>query len=233
MSNFPNWLEKTPTWIWWSFFPGFGGLAISYAGYKSSTQAWIAVGLGLTAFAWITSSSGLAAWIWLAQIAIAFSLRQQFLLKTYPNNLPAPNDPDLVRLVAKTRNKIDINSCSKNELVNTLGLPIVYANDIESLRNEGFVFTHSEELSEIIGIPESKVSAIAPLITFYYDHRKDSGISWRRLNTLVLQEFIDCGLEPEVAKKIFEERQRRGDYKSLIDVKRRTGLPLSSYQLLM
>ena len=33
-----------------------------------------------------------------------------------------------------------------------------------------------------------------------------------------------------IAEKIIAERQRKGDYKSLVDVKQRTGLPLSTYR---
>ncbi|SRR5579883_875310 len=233
MANLSRWFEQTPVWVWLSLFPGFGGLAISYAGYKSNTQAWIAIGLGCTALALVTSSSGLAVWIWLTQFAIAFYLKRQFLVKTYPKHLAIPNDGDLIKQISETRKRVDINDCSKNDLVNGLGIPIVYANDIEALRNEGFIFTHLEELSEIIGIPESKVTMIAPLITFSYDHKKELNVSWKRLNTFSLKEFIDFGLLPEVAQKIVRERERGGDYKSLVDVKRRTGILFASYQSLM
>jgi len=233
MTNLSRWFDQTPAWVWWSFFPGFGGLAISYAGYKSNTQPWIAIGLGCTALALVTSSSGLAAWMWLTQIGIAFYLKRQFLVKTYPKHLSISEDSDLIKQISSTRKRVDINDCSKNELVNSLGIPIVYANDIETLRNEGFIFTHLEELSEIIGIPESKVTMIAPLVTFSYDHKKELNVSWKRLNTFSLQDFVNFGLTLEVAQKIVKERERGGDYKSLIDVKRRTRILFSSYQSLM
>ncbi|WP_442939951.1 hypothetical protein [Nostoc sp.] len=76
-----------------------------------------------------------------------------------------------------------MNECFKHELVNYLGLPIVYANNIESLLNERYVFTHVEELIEIAGIPEKQVARITPLITFSYNYKKEADFSWKRLNT--------------------------------------------------
>nr|WP_273038627.1 helix-hairpin-helix domain-containing protein [Iningainema tapete] len=155
-------------------------------------------------------------------------MKHRFLAKTYPKNLPIPEEPELAKLVAQHRSKIDINQCSKNELVNSLGLPIVYANNIESLLNEGYIFTHPEELTEIAGIPENQVARITQLITFSYDYKKEADFSWKRLNTYSTEELISCGLDKAIATKIVTERQR-GEYKSLIDVKQRTGLPLNTY----
>lgn len=225
-----SWLQRTPTWVWWSCFPGFGGLAIAYAGYKSNTSAWIAVGAGLTLGAFVLSSTNLGLLIWLSQIATAFSLKKRYLLKTYPKGTPIHEDAETAELIANIRGKIDINTCSKDDLVHVLGLPIVYANDIDSLRHEGYIFTYIDELAEIAGIPESYLKRLAPLIIFSYDYKKEAQFSWQRLNILSSQELIECGLDSAVAQKIFEERQRRGEYKSLMDVKRRTGLPFHSYR---
>lgn len=225
------WLKQIPRWVWWSFFPGFGGLAIAYAGYKSQTRNWIAWGVGLTVLALASSSlTQVAGWVWIAQIVVAFALKKRYLIKTAPRGLLVPQDTQTAALIANVKGKIDINACSKDDLVKLLGLPIVYANEIESLQNEGYIFTHLEELSEIAGIPESHLQRIAPLIVFSYDIRKEPAFSWKRLNILSQTELIASGIEPEVAQKILLERQTRGNYRSIVDVKRRTGLPLHAYR---
>jgi DNA uptake protein ComE-like DNA-binding protein len=229
MSSPDSWFQQMPKWIWWSFVPAFGGLAIAYAGQKTRTKPWIALGLGITVAAVILSSSEIAAVIWLAQIGAAFSLKKSFLIKTYPQNLPLPAEGETAKLVAETRGKIEINTCSKDDLVNGLGLPIVYANDIESARNEGYIFTHLEELSEIIGIPQQTINRIAPLVVFSYVSKQEVDVSWRRLNTYSVEQLIAANIEPEVAQKIVLERVERGEYKSVMDVKKRTKLPLNSY----
>lgn len=231
-----NWLQQIPTWVWWSFFPTFGGMAIAYAGIKTSTTSWIAIGGGFVAVGIAFSSfapGSVAMLIWLAQIGVAFALKKSYLIKTYPKHLPLPDDVEAVKLISSDRPKFEINSCSKNDLVNSLGLPIVYANDIETLRNEGFIFTYAEELTEVVGIPAATIKKITPMITFSYDYRQEANLSWKRLNTLSTEELIAQGLDAEIAQEIVNERQQRGEYKSLVEVKKRTGVPFSAYRSLI
>jgi len=225
-----SWFQQTPSWVWLSLIPVSGGLTIAYAGYKSKTNVWIVLGIGFTGLSLVFYSSSIGTMIWLAQIGVAFYLKTRFLAKIYPKTLPIPEETELANLVANSRKKLDINECSKNELVNGLGLPIVYANNIESLLSEGYIFTHTEELTEIAGIPENHVARIAPLITFSYNYKKEADFSWKRLNIYSTEQLVACGLDAAIAEKIIAERQRRGDYKSLIDVKQRTGLPFTTYR---
>ncbi|MFN6486194.1 MULTISPECIES: helix-hairpin-helix domain-containing protein [unclassified Nostoc] len=230
MSQSKSWFQQTPAWVWLSLIPTLGGFAIVYAGYKSKTNTWIGIGISISTLALAFSANSLAFPIWMAQIGVAFYLKKSYLIKIYPKNLPVPEEQELAKLVASTRDKIDINECSKHELVNYLGLPIVYANNIESLMNEGYVFTHVEELIEIAGIPEKQVARITPLITFSYNYKKEADFSWKRLNTYSTPELIACGLDGAIAEQIVTERQQRGEYKSLIEVKQRTGLPFTTYR---
>ncbi|MEH1987475.1 MULTISPECIES: helix-hairpin-helix domain-containing protein [unclassified Nostoc] len=230
MSQSKSWFQQTPAWVWLSLIPTLGGFAIVYAGYKSKTKTWVILGISISILALALSANSLAFAVWMAQIGVAFYLKKSYLVKTYPKNLPVPEEQELANLVANTRDKVDINECSKHELVNYLGLPIVYANNIESLMNEGYVFTHIEELIEIAGIPEKQVTRITPLITFSYNYKKEADFSWKRLNTYSTDELITCGLDRAIAEKIIAERQQRGEYKSLIDVKQRTGLPFNTYR---
>lgn len=230
----PSWFDQTPSWVWWSFVPALGGGAIAYAGVKSGSNIWIGVGAGFVAAAIILSpiSDTATVVIWITQIATAFALKRQYLTKTYPKHLPLPEDPNLFHAIAANRPKIEINSCSKNDLVNVLGLPIVYANDIESLRTEGHIFTSLEELHDILEIPNATLQKIAPMVTFSYDYRQESGYSWRRVNSMTADDLISMGMEPKVAIAIAEERKQRGEFKSIMDIKKRTGIPFSAYRQL-
>lgn len=228
-----SWLQQTPQWVWCSCIPGFGGLALVYAGYKANTSNWMILGSGITIAALVLSSSHLALPIWLSQIVIALYLKKRYLIKTAPKGVLLPETTQTAALIAQVRGKVDINNCSKDDLVNLLGLPIVYANDIESLQTEGYIFTHLEELHEIAGIPENYLPRLAPLVTFSYDYKKEAHSSWKRLNIMSVQELIAGGLESDVAFKIVAERQKRGVYKSAIDIKRRTNLPFYSYRHLV
>lgn len=230
MSQNLYWLRQTPNWVWYSFIPGFGGLAICYAGHQSNIRSWIGWGAGLTLAALALSSTNFASIIWIAQIVTAFSFKKRYLIKTAPRGLLVPATATNAEELANVRGKIDINECTKDDMVRILGLPIVYANDIESLQNEGYIFTHAEELSEIAGVPESHVRRIAPMICFSYNYQKEARLTWKRLNILSPEELIQSGLDRVVAEKIVRERQIKGEYKSVIDVKRRTGIPFDSYR---
>jgi len=230
-----NWFDQNPPWVWWSCIPIFGGLAIAHAGIKTANYNWMGLGVGFMVLGSVVPAlfgSNLMIMIWGAQVATAFALKKTYLIKTYPKHLPMPDDAAIAKIVAQTRPKIDINDCSKNDLVNILGLPIVYANDIESLKNEGYIFTHAEELTEIIGIPESTVNRISSMIVFSYNVRQEVDFSWKRVNTLSAEELVSYGLESEVAAQIVAERKKRGEYKSILDIKKRTGIPYSSYKWL-
>ncbi|MDX2255155.1 MAG: helix-hairpin-helix domain-containing protein [Pseudanabaenaceae cyanobacterium bins.39] len=229
-----SWFEQTPQWVWWSCVPVLGGGAIAYAGMKSGAKAWIGFGSVFVAAAIILSSISdtAAGLIWIAQIGTAFALKRSYLVRTYPKDLPMPDDIKIFKAIAAYRPKIDINSCSKNDLVNGLGLPIVYANDIESLRSEGHIFTSLEELHDILEIPTATLKKIEPMVVFSYDYRQDAAYSWKRVNTMSSEDLIAIGIEPQVALKIYIERQQRGEFKSLMDIKKRTGVPFSAYRQL-
>lgn len=233
MTNFNFKLNSIPNWVWWSFFPTFGGLALVYAGHKSKTPAWIALGLGITTAAIILSSYNVSAFIWIFQIGTAFYLKKRFLLKTIPKSQLTPEDTETAKLLAETRGQVDINTCSKDDLVYALGLPIVYANKIDAKRKEGYIFTQLEELAEVAGLPQNYLPRLAQLIIFNYKIQKSTDFSWNPINTLSTQELVDCGLDLTIAQKITAERERGGLYKTVGDVTQRTAISLDIYRHLL
>ena len=48
-----------------------------------------------------------------------------------------------------------------------------------------------------------------------------------------VDELIGLGIEPQVAGAIASERQSRGEFKSVMDIKKRTGIPFSAYKHLV
>jgi hypothetical protein len=234
----PSWFDQTPPWVWYACIPVGGGFALVYAGQKAKQSWWVGCGIAMVILTFACSSAPLAvirnwsSFIWLAQIATAFALKKEFLIRTYPKNLPLPADPDLAKSIAMLRPKIDINRCSKDDLVKQLGLPIVYANEIESLHTEGFIFTDVSELVEIIGIPEKTIRRIEPMITFSYDYRQEVEYSWKRVNHLSVEDLTILGIDLAVAQAIVRERERGGAYQALLDIKKRTGIPFMAYKIL-
>lgn len=219
MSNLPQKASKFPAWVWLSMLPGFGGLAIVYGTRNLANKIWLLLGVGMTFLALAISSTEAAIWIWLSQVFLAFWLNHHLLQAKLTES--------------KAKFQLDINTCSKHDLVYLLEMPIVYANDIESLRNEGYIFTHLEELVEIAGLPESYLKKIAPLVTFSYNLSREADVSWRRMNSYSKQQLIGSGLDAVVAEQIIAEREANGLYRSAIDIRNRTGLPLRSFEHLI
>lgn len=222
--------DKVPAWVWCSLVPAFGALSIIYAGVKSKTQRWIYLGLGIFVAALVLASHELAVVVWVAQIVTAFYLRRSFLKKVVPTEHLSTYGQ--VASLPGLGGKVDINRCSKDELVRVLGLPIVYANNIELIQNEGYLFTHLEELSEIAGLPESYLSRIEPLVMFTYDCRRDSQFSWRRVNSFDVDELIAVGVHLNNAERIVAERQK-GDFKSVADLQKRTKISFKDLEVLL
>lgn len=231
-------LKKIPEWIWWSLCPVFGALTIAYAGYLTKTNKWIQLGFGMSIVTLLASVYGGAYLATLAipiQLLVAMSIKNPYLIKSAPRGAILPNNRETARLIADIKGKIDINKCSKDDLVHVLGLPIVYANNIQLIKSEGYQFLHIEELTELADLPEKYCQIIEPLVSFnYYEQFEDSDpINWRRLNILPMSELVELGLDRSHALVICNERQLNGAYRSLVEVKRRTGLPINLYKHLI
>jgi Helix-hairpin-helix motif len=229
-------LKKIPDWIWWSFCPIFGGLTIAYAGYLTKTNKWLQIGGGLSAIVLLASLLNQSWLVCLAipiQVAIAMNIKNTYLIKSAPRGAILPTDRQTAQSIASIRGKVDINKCSKDDLVHILGLPIVYSNNIELIKSEGFMFTHLEELTELADVPEKYCEAIEPMIAFNYYEKSAEPIDWQRLNVLPISELIELGLDRSTAAVICNERQLHGSYRSLVEVKRRTGLPINLYKHLI
>lgn len=229
-------ITRTPAWFWLTMLPVLGGLGIVYAGNKANRHTWLYTGLFVTTLGIVLSSylSHLLGFVWLSQIAIAFFIKDDYVQilesKTNKTNL---RQADASKILATATEPVDINNCSKDDLVYGLGLPLVYANEIESARNEGYIFTHLEELMEIAAIPESYLAQLEKLIVFNYYQGQATDVSWRRCNHLSEQELIGCNLEPQVAASIVRERNARGIYNSFPDLRKRTGLALAKLTSLL
>lgn len=235
MYYFYNHSSKIPAWFWLACTPFLGGLVISYCADKIKTPNFIRLGFTSVVISFIVLLVGsyyLVILVWLVQIITAFYLTQRL------DSILSTNQTVFQSLKNRKRReeeqvKIDINTCSKHDLVYYLNLPIVYANNIDAIRREGYLFTNVEELHDIASLPPNYITKLSPFVTFSYDINKEFDVSWRRLNSYSLERLIKDGLEDKVAQKIVKERETNGAYKSIIDIQKRTGLPLSLYHHLI
>ena len=109
-------------------------------------------------------------------------------------------------------------------------MPIVYANEIEEIRADGVHFTEFDDLANLTSIPNDYLSKIKPYLKFEFDYTQETGNSWHKLNCLSEDDLISICVDKSAASVIVKVRHDKGDYTSLIDVKRKTGIPLSRYR---
>jgi TM2 domain-containing membrane protein YozV len=133
------------------------------------------------------------------------------------------------------KNKLDINNCSVNDLVHIATILPNYAENIALIKSEGYQFLDLEDLTELADLPEDYCRKIEPLIAFnYYEKFANSdATNWRRLNSLSVPELIELEVDRDIATKICDERHQNGKYRALVEVQRRTGLPISAYKNLI
>jgi DNA uptake protein ComE-like DNA-binding protein len=231
-----RWFSQTPQWVYFCCVPFIGGFGLTAGGARISNPWWMLGGVAFVLISFGILYTRLSdAWlvIFIGQVAIAFFLKSEYLVRTFPSTAPLPSDPKLAQRVLALRPKIDINTCSKDDLVRGLSLPIVYVNDIFALRASGHIFTHLEELTEMVGIPQETLQRIGSAITFSYNPRQESYVSWRRANSFSVEELMAVGLKEEVARAIVEGRARGGQYRSVVDISQRTGLPIEAFRALL
>ena len=77
------------------------------------------------------------------------------------------------------------------------------------------------------------MARIAPRLMFAYHATRDGATSWRRVNFLAADEMQGLGVDGAIAQQIVDERDHRGDYRSAIEIKRRTGLAFRTYKKLL
>jgi DNA uptake protein ComE-like DNA-binding protein len=213
--------KSTAWWLWLALFPSLGGITFIVWGAQNKNRRALFGGAAFLIVGGIFSvDSSLGGAIWLLQIFSAFKVLP---LLSSLNSIEASKHP-------KLKGKLDVNGCSKNELVHLLDMPIVYANEIEEIRAEGLRFTEFDDLANLTSIPNDYLAKIRPYLKFEFDYAQETGDSWRKLNYLSEDDLISIGVDKSAAIAIVKVRHAKGDYTSLIDVKRKTGIPLSRYR---
>lgn len=140
-----------------------------------------------------------------------------------------------VSLRGKIVKNVDINRCSIDDLVHLVGIPSIYADNIDLIRSAGYQFLDLEDLIQLADIPEDYCRKIEPLIAFiYYEQSTEiSPTNWQQLNILSQEELIELELDPSIATKICDERKQNGEYRALVEIPKRTGVPISAYKHLI
>ncbi|WP_218081786.1 helix-hairpin-helix domain-containing protein [Anthocerotibacter panamensis] len=222
--------RSVPNWFYASVLPGVGWLTLLWAGYRARERAWILAALVYGALSLVGLAVNLSPIFVLAWIAGIVHLA--LVKDRYSTNLSLTDAQTAIRTLEQAHQaremgvRIDVNQATQHELVYKLNLPIIQANKILQLRQAGVLFTCMEELSAYTGIPLAKLQAVAPVMHFSYYEFGSGFERWTRVNALSAAEIVrEFDLSLELSQRLVIERDERGAFTSLAQLRERIALP--------
>ncbi len=122
--------------------------------------------------------------------------------------------------------KIEVNQASIDDLLRLPGISIHQARNLVELINLGVEILSIEDMSAALNIPLPRLKSLAPILAFsYYDPESLLTPQKVNINRASIEELQDINLITDsMAEKIIEGRQKKGNYKNLVDLQKRLGL---------
>jgi len=220
-----------PRWFYGVGLPGWGWLALLWAGYRLKDRWTVLLALGYggaTLLGWAVDPLG---WLplvaWIAGIAHMTLMKDRFALQLQlAEPQAAIQTNQQARLAQQVGVRVDVNRATQDELVYRLNLSILQVNRILELRRAGVMFTSIEELSSQAGIPLSKLKTVEPVLCFAYYELTTSSERWTRVNALSAEQISrEFNVDLELSRRLVLERDRQGSFSSLVELRSRVGIP--------
>ena len=143
------------------------------------------------------------------------------------------NDPyyrfqslDEVAIAVKLGVKIDVNQASVDDWLRLPGFSIHQARSLVDLVGMGVQLVCLEDVAAAISVPVQRLKPLEPILHFEYYHRL-SPLSPQKVNpnTASLAEIAKIPLiDSSLAKKILNNRKKKGKYRNLADLQSRLKL---------
>ena len=143
------------------------------------------------------------------------------------------NDPyyrfqslDEVAIAVKLGVRIDVNQASVDDWLRLPGFSIHQARSLVDLVGMGVQLVCLEDVAAAISVPVQRLKPLEPILHFEYYHRL-SPLSPQKVNpnTASLAEIAKIPLiDSSLAKKILNNRKKKGKYRNLADLQSRLKL---------
>lgn len=143
--------------------------------------------------------------------------------------------PAEVAQAAELGFRLDVNQATVDDWLRLPGISIRQAQTLVHLRQVGVSFHDLEDVAAALGVSMQALQPLAPVLAFcYYD---DLGALSPRpvaVNQATLTDLARIpDMPPPLAQAIWQERQRRGSFRSMADLQRRLNLPPDTIATLM
>jgi DNA uptake protein ComE-like DNA-binding protein len=121
---------------------------------------------------------------------------------------------------------IDVNRASADDWLRLPGISIRQATLLAQLSAGGVIFHSLDDVAAALGVPPSQLEPIAPVLRFYfYDAEAPSFLQPIDANWATVEQLERLpGIDRALAECIVSDRQRRGNFRSLVDLQRRLHL---------
>ncbi|NJL47416.1 MAG: ComEA family DNA-binding protein [Leptolyngbyaceae cyanobacterium SM2_5_2] len=143
--------------------------------------------------------------------------------------------PQEVQLAAELGFILDVNRATVDDWLRLPGLSIRQAQVLTRLRQSGVQFHALEDIAAALGIPQSQLQPLAPVLSFrYYDDPSPLQPLRVCLNQGTAAQFCRVpGVTASLAQTIVTERHHRGRFHDMADFQRRLGLSAETVADLM
>ena len=131
-----------------------------------------------------------------------------------------------IEIAAELGIRIDVNLANIDDWLRLPGISIHQARSIVELVAMGVQFLSLEDLAAALSLPVSRIKPWQSVLYFgYYD--PESTLTPQRLNpnNASLEQLLEVAvIDLDLAQKIIENRQQKGNYRNLADLQRRLNI---------
>lgn len=122
--------------------------------------------------------------------------------------------------------RIDVNQAKIDDWLRLPGISIHQARILVQLTESGVQLLSVEDIASAIGVSVARIIPLAPVLDFcYYDPQSMITPSRINTNTASMEELQGIPfVDGELARKIIQLRQEKGEYKSIVDLQKRLSL---------
>lgn len=122
--------------------------------------------------------------------------------------------------------KIDVNQATVDDWLRLPGFSIHQARSLVELVRMGVQLVCLEDIAAVIDVPLHYLQTLEPILAFaYYDRLSSLSPEKINLNTATVEQIATIpGLNPDMAQKMTDNRQKHGKYQNIVDLKQRLDL---------
>jgi len=154
------------------------------------------------------------------------SSRQAIIRKIKQNPNYRFQSVEEIAIASELGIKIDVNLATVDDWLRLPNISINQARNLVEITNSGVYFLCLEDLASALGVSVLKIQFWQPILYFaYYDSDSFHAPAKINPNMATLKELVTIpNVDATIAQKIINNREEKGKYRNLADLKQRLDL---------